>query len=61
MRQYKLCIQIIIIVIKKRIKIKRKASRRNDRVRGERVTNFFYFFHLFASFSDLWKSDCRSL
>ena len=44
MRQYKLCIQIIIIiVIKKMIKIKRKETDGRTEERGERVIGFLFF------------------
>ena len=40
--------------------IKGKLSNKNDRGQIERATRFLFFlFLLFASFSDLWKSDRR--
>ena len=61
MRQYKLCIQIIIIiVIKKKNKIKRNETDGRIEERGERMIGFLFFF-LFISFSDLRKSDHRFL
>ena len=53
---------IIIIIIIKKIKTKIKkgkaiVKRERKRVCIERF--LFFYFLLFASFSDLWKSDCR--
>ena len=59
MRQYKLCIQIIIIIIivkKKRDKNHKGGTLCEDGRRGEREILIFF---LFASFSDLRKSDRR--
>ena len=53
--------KIIIIIIRIRIRIKKnsKVERRGreERVRERESDFYFLFFLLFASFSDLWKSN----
>ena len=64
MRQYKLCIQIIIIIIKKKEDKSQKGDGRIEKgVNGERERRrfLFLFFLLFPSLLDLRKSDRRFL
>ena len=59
MEQYKLFIQIIIIRIKKKDKIKSSLGRTDRESVEEREKEFYKKISFFVSFSDLRKLDCR--